>query len=106
MSEEVQELENEIEANPVADFIDAIKAGDFNNSEKMFNDIISDKVNSTLDAERVAVAQSIFNEPDEDVDDDGEAEYEFHWTKTFFKKKFLTKRVELFFPMKIIFPNI
>ena len=74
-----EELEQEIEANPIADFIDAIKAGDFNNSEKMFQDIISDKMTSALDAEKAAVAQSIFNEPEEALDDedDDEIEYEF-----------------------------
>ena len=73
MSEEVQELEQEeVEANPILDFIDAIKKGDFNQSQSLFQDIMGDKVHSALEAEKVAVAQSIFNEPDEDLEDEEE----------------------------------
>jgi hypothetical protein len=69
---ENQEVEQEIEveADPIGDFIDSIAAGDFNQSEKLFNDLLADKVQSSLDAEKIAVADTIFNgvEPEEDIE--------------------------------------
>jgi hypothetical protein len=69
---ENQELEQEIEveSDPIGDFIDSIAAGDFNQSEKLFNDLLADKVQSSLDAEKIAVADTIFNgvEPEEDIE--------------------------------------
>lgn len=62
----------------IGNFIDAIAAGDFNNSEKIFNSIIGDKVTGALDAERIAVADTIFNgaEPQQDEMDDETAEFD------------------------------
>lgn len=62
---------SDVEHDPIGDFIDAISSGDFNQSEKLFNDLLSDKVGETLEAEKIAVAGQIFNgeaplEDDED----------------------------------------
>jgi DNA-directed RNA polymerase specialized sigma54-like protein len=72
MSEVEQTIEQEVESNPALDFVNALQTGSFNNAESLFNDILGDKVQQSLDAERVSVADQIFNgvEPEElDVDD-------------------------------------
>jgi len=75
MSEVPNEVEQEIEvpeveADPIGDFIDSIAAGDFNQSEKLFNDLLADKVQHTLEAEKIAVADTIFNGVEPQVEDD------------------------------------
>lgn len=76
MSELDNQVEQEIEVpevDPIGNFIDSIAAGDFNQSEKLFNDLLADKVADTLEAEKMAVADTIFNgvEPasEEDVEE-------------------------------------
>ena len=51
----------EVESNPINDFIDAIADGNFNASEDIFNNLVQGKVSDALDAEKVAVAADIFN---------------------------------------------
>ena len=79
MSELDNQMEQDIEVvenDPIGDFIDSIAAGDFNQSEKLFNDLLADKVQDSLEAEKMAIADTVFNgaEPvsddDLDVDDD------------------------------------
>jgi pentatricopeptide repeat protein len=54
------------------DFVNALQTGNFTAAEQLFNDMLSDKVQSTLDAEKIAVAGQIFNgeTPYEDDEDD------------------------------------
>ena len=61
--------------DPLRSFVDALQGGNFNSAETMFNDILGDKVQDALDAEKIAVADEIFNgvEPVE-FDDEEEAE--------------------------------
>lgn len=70
---ENQEVEQP-EVNPIDSFIDAIQSGDFNSSEQIFNDLLQDKVSDALDAEKIAVADTIFNGGEDDVEDDVEEE--------------------------------
>jgi hypothetical protein len=67
---ENQEVEQEVEVDPIGDFIDSIAAGDFNQSEKLFNDLLADKMNDALESEKIAVADTIFNgvEPEDDIE--------------------------------------
>ena len=66
----------ELETNPTLDLVNALQGGNFNSAEELFNDILGDKVQQSLDAEKVAVADHMFNgvEPvememeDEEVD--------------------------------------
>ena len=66
----------ELETNPTLDLVNALQVGNFNSAEELFNDILGDKVQQSLDAEKVAVADHMFNgvEPvememeDEEVD--------------------------------------
>lgn len=56
------------------DFLDAIAAGNFNQAKQWFDDEIGNRVQDALDAEKINVADQIFNkseEPDDlDVADD------------------------------------
>ena len=65
----MSEVENEmeIETNPIADMIDSIQQGDFNNAESHFNDLIGDRLQDALDQAKVRVAQSIYG--DSEVED-------------------------------------
>jgi hypothetical protein len=83
MSEaETVEVEQEevATANPLGELIDAIAAQNFNQAKSQFDDILGDKMNDALDAEKIAVADTIFNGAEEeqlDIDldlDDAEEE--------------------------------
>ena len=80
MTEEVQELEVETqETNPIEDLINNITAGELNKAEGSFNDILNDKLADALEAQRIQVAQDVFNTPeglddivDETIEDEDE----------------------------------
>lgn len=74
------ETNDEIELNPTLDLVNALQRGDFNAADQLFKDVLGDKVQSTLDAEKIAVAGQIFNgeEPYADIEDeDGVEDVEF-----------------------------
>ena len=57
------------------DFINAVGDKDFNNAEKMFQDLLADRMSTALDAEKVSVASDIYNSVGEDTNEDS-TEYE------------------------------
>lgn len=65
----------EPETNPLMDFVNNISVGELNKANGNFNDLIAGKMGDALEAQRIAVAQSIFGEPqeaelsDEDIED-------------------------------------
>ena len=63
---ENQEVETEVESNPIEDLINAIADQNFNRAEEHFNDLLGDRVNTALDIEKQNVADTIFNGVDED----------------------------------------
>jgi glucokinase len=71
---EVTTVVNEDIEEPGMDFVNALQGGDFRSAESIFNDMLADKVQSSLDAEKIAVAGRIFNDEEEldgdDLDDD------------------------------------
>lgn len=64
----MSEVENEV--NPVEDFINALQQQNFNQAKSHFDSLINDKVQTRLDTEKVAMAQSIFNDQDDDIVED------------------------------------
>jgi len=52
----------------LSNFVDAIQASNFNNASDLFNDMLSSKVDDAIEAEKVAVANNMFNggEPSEE----------------------------------------
>ena len=82
MSEENQEVET-VEPTAVENLINQITDGDLNNAEGSFQSLIQDKMADALEAQRIATAQAIFNDQDDDIEeiedeevelDDGEVE--------------------------------
>lgn len=71
---EVTTVVNEDIEEPGMDFVNALQGGDFRSAESIFNDMLADKVQASLDAEKIAVAGQIFNDEEEldgdDLDDD------------------------------------
>lgn len=57
------------EVNPIEDLVNHITAGELNKAEGSFQSIIQNKMVDALDAQRIAVAQNIFNTP-EGLDDE------------------------------------
>jgi len=64
-------------------FVDAIQASNFNNAGDLLNDMLGSKMQDAMDAEKVAVADTIFNDaPEEeeieelelDLEDEDESE--------------------------------
>ena len=77
MSEvENQEVEAEVEAGwpAVNELINQITSGDLNNAEGSFKSIVQDKMADALEAQRIATAQAIFNDADDDVETEEEVE--------------------------------
>ena len=61
VDQEVTAETEEDTIDPLRSFVDALQGGNFNDAETMFNDILGDKVQDALDAEKIAVADEIFN---------------------------------------------
>jgi hypothetical protein len=64
-----QEVQTE-EPSAVAELINQITTGDLNKAEGSFQSIVTDKMADALEAQRIATAQAIFNDADEDLLDD------------------------------------
>jgi len=83
MTEEAEVMEPEVEVNPMQTFVDDILSKNFAGAQTTFTDLLGDKLNDALDAEKVSLAQQVYNgaePPDEDqmeldLDQDDE-EYE------------------------------
>ena len=80
---EVENSEGEVVEAPSAvnELINQITSGDLNNAEGSFKSIVQDKMADALEAQRIATAQAIFNDADDDVvDTDIETEEEVEET--------------------------
>lgn len=64
------EIENN---NPIEDLLAAIEAGEYNDAEHAFNDIIGDRLQDTLDQAKIQIADRVFNAQQE-VDVESEEE--------------------------------
>lgn len=73
----MSEVENqEVEVSAVEQLINQITDGDLNNAEGSFQSLIQDKMADALEAQRIATAQAIFNDQDDDVEDIEDEEVE------------------------------
>lgn len=68
-------MTEEVETNPIADMIDHIHHSEFEKASAIWNDAIGQRVNDSLEQEKIAMAQSMYS-PEEDVQDDEEDEDE------------------------------
>jgi len=75
---EIENSEGEVVEAPSAvnELINQITSGDLNNAEGSFKSIVQDKMADALEAQRIATAQAIFNDADDDVEIDEEDEVE------------------------------
>lgn len=71
MSEtDIIETEEEVvETNPIEDLVNQITTGELAKAEGSFKSILDDKLVSAIDAQRVQVAQNIFDKDEEDSED-------------------------------------
>ena len=75
------EVEDEIEVNPISELIGSIENKDFVAASTMFNDMVGQRMQTALDAEKIALADTLYNNtpqdttdeiPDEDIEIDTE----------------------------------
>lgn len=83
MSDEAEVMEPEVEVNPMQTFVDDILAKNFAGAQTTFNDLLGAKLTDALDAEKVSMAQQVYNgaEPPEEEQmeldlDQNDEEYE------------------------------
>tara|TARA_B100001093_G_scaffold358027_1_gene342610 strand:- start:5494 stop:5787 length:294 start_codon:yes stop_codon:yes gene_type:complete len=60
----------------VNDLVDAISQKEFNRAETIFNSVLGNKMDTALDAEKIAVAADVFDPPSEEEEVDMESELE------------------------------
>lgn len=81
----IDELEAEpiqTDSKPIEDFLKAVEDQNFTQAERVFNDIVGDRLQDTLDQAKARIAASIGQEPeeasaDEYESDDDEEELDF-----------------------------
>ena len=68
MSEVEDQVENEVETNPINDLVQAAMNQDYTTANEIFNDMMSDKVSDALDQEKISIANQLYNggEPEDD----------------------------------------
>jgi len=59
---------DEIEVNPIESMIDSILGNDYKASSDIFNDMISDKMSDALEDKKVALADTVFNGNEDELD--------------------------------------
>ena len=67
MSNEKQE--GEVEQNPLHDLVQHSLDQDYNNANKVFNDIMQVKLNDVLDMEKIKLANQLYNGQSAEADD-------------------------------------
>jgi hypothetical protein len=85
---ETQEPTTSAHEDNLNNFVDAIQAGSYNQAGDLFKDMLDTKVASAMEAEKIAVADTVFNggtptedevqsfDDEEEVEDFGEVEVE------------------------------
>jgi len=74
MSDEAEVMEPEVEVNPTQAFVDDILAKNFSGAQATFNDMLGAKLTDALDAEKVAIAQQVYNGAEALEDDEEQLE--------------------------------
>ena len=67
-------MAEENETNPMADLVQHALDQDFNKANKVFGDVMGDRINDVLDQEKIKLADQLYNgvepEEDEEVEDE------------------------------------
>ena len=59
----------DLEKNDINDFLDAIQQKDFTTAGKQFDDMVSDRLQDSLDQAKARIAGQIYNKAEEPVED-------------------------------------
>ena len=59
----------DLEKNGINDFLDAIQQKDFTTAGKQFDDMVSDRLQDSLDQAKARIAGQIYNKAEEPVED-------------------------------------
>jgi len=59
----------DLEKNDINDFLDAIQQKDFTTAGKQFDDMVSDRLQDSLDQAKARIAGQIYNNAEEPVED-------------------------------------
>lgn len=75
---EEDDIENieQPEVNPISELIGSIEDKDFVKSNDIFNSMISNRLTTALDNERIAIANRLYNDAPEAETEEGEVEYD------------------------------
>lgn len=58
------------EVNPISNMIDYITQSEFQKANDVFNDLLGQRVSDSLEQEKIAIAQSMHSDEDEDTAQD------------------------------------
>lgn len=58
------------EVNPISNMIDYITQSEFQKANDVFNDLLGQRVSDSLEQEKIAIAQSMYSDEDEDTAQD------------------------------------
>lgn len=64
------EIDLETNQQQIADFIDQIQAQNFNQAKEHFDSLLNDKMSDAAEAEKINVADTIFNGAEDEYHDD------------------------------------
>lgn len=75
--QDIEDIEEpEVEVNPISELIGSIEDKDFVKSNDIFNSMISDRLSTALDNERIAIANRLYNDAPEAEAEEGDMEYD------------------------------
>jgi len=69
MEADTNEVEAEVENNPISELIGSIEAKDFVTANSMFNDMLGQRLQNALEDEKVAIADTLYNNTPQDTTD-------------------------------------
>ena len=70
MEVDTDEVEAEVENNPISELIGSIEAKDFVTANSMFNDMLGQRLQNALEDEKVAIADTLYNNTPQDTTDE------------------------------------
>jgi len=67
---DAEAAEDEVEVNPISELIGSIENKDFVSASTMFNDMVGQRMQTALDAEKIALADTLYNNTPENTTDE------------------------------------
>lgn len=74
--DELQAEPIQTDSKPIEDLLQAIQDTNFTQAERHFNDIVGDRLQSTLDQAKARIASSIGSEPEEEEEVEDEEDFD------------------------------